>query len=992
MLGKSVLAIFVILLCLATAGWPSAREPNLVPNGDFGAGLAHWSPAPAPKGKVVLVQHKELKALRLESPETARRESDATSDTFPVEGGVKYHLEALVRRAGGVEVRFKVTLEWLDAKGKHLRYDNDWKGTSAGPDFIPHGGDFTSPAEARFARILLGVSPGTCVEFARVSLRRLGARLEITALACDKVIIKQGKPVEVSATVSNTGGRPTGPVTLRFGKERHSLPSLAPDATQQVTWRWLPERAGYQLLTVRAFAAGSTRRKQSLVCIVEPGARPAAVLADGGRRLAWLKAQDKVGPLLLQVKRADQWFTVAVVPWPAALFFPEKSGLPPLVLSASRCVLHGKTARLEAACEDAAGRTWRAQIEYRLQKAPFVEVKVRLESDAAAEITGCSALKLYAGEGTFGQAKDWALFASAEMLRPGERSSANGIRWQPQPGMITFPCMAVLHQGLAAGVMWDPVQNYAKNQLYPAAKFASPNRLEGYANHLLELQLPGVPEGLALDETPGYTFEVKPGAPLSLSATLVLSSNLDLPGLVQAYFKRYGKPKLQPAPRSLDEEFDLCMQAFCTSLWHPRERAWVRELDRADLPPDWRAPEVLYALKLYLELRPDSPLAPVVKDRLEAASAAARKQSYHATFYGPLTWLAGANCDWVAARLQEVKASLASQRPDGSWPYHVTYWQGKPLGKEGDTSVGTTALKAWPILRWAEITGDEQLITSGLKAVDFLATLARPEGAEVWEIPLHDPNLRAAGYAIRCTLAAWRLTHKQTYLDQARYWAWVSLPFCYWWNYPDWPLMRYSTVSVLQHPWWPGRPVQWVGLQYAQALYDLAEVDDSFCWRTVAEGITRAGTWWQATSGRRLGTYPDFYDTATRAPGGPGLNPTLILANLFTELGVSPEPKTRIIETSQGKVRLTAAAALDQPRFSNGKLTFGVRSRLDSPCLVGVAGLPKPSRIICDTHLVPEVEAFEDAAPLQWRWLAAERLVLLKVQPKAHEAEIQLEY
>ena len=259
-----------------------------------------------------------------------------------------------------------------------------------------------------------------------------------------------------------------------------------------------------------------------------------------------------------------------------------------------------------------------------------------------------------------------------------------------------------------------------------------------------------------------------------------------------------------------------------------------------------------------------------------------------------------------------------------------------------------------------------------------MATLKRPEGAETWEIRLHAPNLRASFFGILSCLEAYRITGDQKYLDQAVYWATVSLPHIYWWGYANWPLMPYSTISVANHEWWPGKPVQWVGLQFAESLFELSEFDQSFPWQTVAEGITVAGMWWQYTEGERLALYPDFLKTETLTKDGPGISPTLILNNLYRILDVGHRVETEVVPAGGKTFRVSASADIIEAKSLYGILYFETEYFTSSPYLIMVADTEEPSNVTVNGNALESVVDI-DAAASGWFYDEQENLLLLKV-------------
>jgi len=153
----------------------------------------------------------------------------------------------------------------------------------------------------------------------------------------------------------------------------------------------------------------------------------------------------------------------------------------------------------------------------------------------------------------------------------------------------------------------------------------------------------------------------------------------------------------------------------------------------------------------------------------------------------------------------------------------------------------------------------------GLKGLDWLRKWRIPRGSQVWEIPLHAPDILASAHCCEAFLWGYRLTGDRSYLADAVYWAKTGLPFVYFWQTPEEGLepMRGGTIPIFGATFysgsWFGRLVQWCGLEYAKALLDLAEFDDSFVWKRVANDITVSGWRQQQTKDGYQGLYPDSW-------------------------------------------------------------------------------------------------------------------------------------
>lgn len=84
---------------------------------------------------------------------------------------------------------------------------------------------------------------------------------------------------------------------------------------------------------------------------------------------------------------------------------------------------------------------------------------------------------------------------------------------------------------------------------------------------------------------------------------------------------------------------------------------------------------------------------------------------------------------------------------------------------------GYTASAVLQVLEHGAFSGDRQLIAEGLRLLRAMDKFRNgvPRGAQTWEIPLHTPDIYAAGLLVRCYLMGYLLTGYQDYLEQARY-------------------------------------------------------------------------------------------------------------------------------------------------------------------------------------------------------------------------------
>jgi hypothetical protein len=200
-----------------------------------------------------------------------------------------------------------------------------------------------------------------------------------------------------------------------------------------------------------------------------------------------------------------------------------------------------------------------------------------------------------------------------------------------------------------------------------------------------------------------------------------------------------------------------------------------------------------------------------------------------------------------------------------------------------DHANGHAASEVAAILEAATLSADDDLIARGLVLLDQQTALYAntvPRGAQVWEVPLHTPDILASAHLVRAYTLGHIISGKAEYLEQARYWAWTGVPFVYLANPTGGEVGPYATIAVLgatnwRAPVWFGRPVQWCGLVYGSALHLLSRYDPDGPWRTIANGITATGLQmtWPTTDTKRQGLLPDFFEPQPQHRDGPAINP-----------------------------------------------------------------------------------------------------------------------
>lgn len=322
------------------------------------------------------------------------------------------------------------------------------------------------------------------------------------------------------------------------------------------------------------------------------------------------------------------------------------------------------------------------------------------------------------------------------------------------------------------------------------------------------------------------------------------------------FVQRHGLPRLPQPPRSRREQIELCVWSLTEGPirsengWgHCVEERWARRFFTDIGSTLWRLEGT----------------TPEMPELVPGGSHIPNEAIY---------FVAGQAESWLQYQRSRARSLINQQQPDGSYRYQGEYAR----GHFEDTASGVCARPAAALLEFAYKTGDEEALQAGLKTLDYMQRFRTPRGAQVWEIPLHTPDILASGYLVWAYVRGYQLTGNEQYLECARRWAISGVPFVYLWG--EYPVMEYATIPVLgatnwRAPNWIGLPVQWCGLVYAYGLTMLAPYDDTLDWHQLAEGILIAGEQMQVprSEGDYAGLLPDSFVLRSQTRRGPMINP-----------------------------------------------------------------------------------------------------------------------
>jgi hypothetical protein len=485
------------------------------------------------------------------------------------------------------------------------------------------------------------------------------------------------------------------------------------------------------------------------------------------------------------------------------------------------------------------------------------------------------------------------LFAGLEYLGKGEKSSSKldietdaHMRMSPDPALVTMPLMSCVTDRATLAMTWSDMK------LKPV--FSSPNAIDAAADHRMALR--------------GRRIE----------ATILVSDATLEDTILWAVKKAGGLPAPPKAPLSDKAQLELDMRAINGPIsgpggWgHCAEAKWKRHYFADIASTIWRM----------------TGKAPKI-GQLVGGGAHVKN---HAIYF-----VTGQAKQWLAIRRRQAKATIAAQKPDGSFRYSGKYLK----GHFEDTSSGYCALRAMGLLEMANFTGDPDAKQAGLKALEYMKRFRTPRGAQTWELSLHTPDILAAGNLVRAYVYGYELTGRKEYLALARKWAISGIPFVYLWS--NQPIMTYATVPVygatnFRAPLWIGLPVQWCGGVYAYGLTELARHDKSLDWNHLARGILIAGRQMQYPDGPLAGCLPDIFQLASQKRAGPSINPCalislqLALEGKVDSLAVAASASHRVVAPfpvtiAKGKARIQGRKGLTYQAIVDGKRIVTIESK-----------------------------------------------------------------
>jgi hypothetical protein len=817
------------------------------------------------------------------------------------------------------------------------------------------------------------------------------------ALKVPRPVLELGKPFAVTCEVADTGGRPLtgGTVELELpeglsllaGERMVQLPSVLRNKPAVLEWTLLAKGALASEIKVRTVfptVEPTTKTAKAVVgspipmdgaVFDQPGlTRTGTTLALGNShlRLVFPTNDFGYGVFAVDVNQSNRWTRMAVASELSYLVVKKGAEVSRRFIYADQFKSAdlgpgGCGLEFTRSLDDGAGTRWDCRFSFVLSNDDRIKIVYEAKPDKDGLLVHFQGPTLHVGEGTFGARKDDALFCGLEWLVGDEVSSSNldmhdpdyYVRFVPHPNKITVPLMAFSRSNAALALYWDCLQKWDGDHDRPAAVFASPNFIERQDNHLMGLFLPSVPGWVSSNalEAVAAPYPFRKQTPLRIEAWIAgVTPARQSIACLPRWFETFGVPEPAPIPRgSYLKELEFSTRAFPESLWVEKERQWWTSKGAGDvMSTKGLPPHFAFQLRMAALMAQDAGLRQACDDR----AALAEKLGGFSPQWDDLGFTWADPVPQMAGLSQTAIRLLDSMEPDGSWRFRTRVetsgvFKGMDyslLGADRGAEVGTCAHNLYEVLRFAHLTGDAAAFKTAEKPLAFIEQFHVPRAAQVWECPVHSPDILAAADAVEAEVEAYRCSGDAHYLEEAVRWAWTGLPFVYVWNPPGKPVLRYASIALFGGSWyggsWIGQPVQWNGLRYAYALLKLADYDQSFPWRRIAEGLTISALYQQDAEGPNVALWPDNFSALDWSKCPWVFDPGLISKNIYKLLGRDIEPATTTVGTGNQRVFITTRAQVSEAAWKESGLSFRALSPEGEGSCVLLTGLERPARIL----------------------------------------------
>ncbi|MHC4442032.1 MAG: hypothetical protein ACYTA5_05500 [Planctomycetota bacterium] len=675
--------------------------------------------------------------------------------------------------------------------------------------------------------------------------------------------------------------------------------------------------------------------------------------------------------------------------------------------------------RLKGIADDLAG--WEAVLDLRIidkDGLEAIDVRTVLHCPEKASLLSFSGPVLRAGDGFHNPVDRYGILGGLEFLEPGWSSSSERAigkkladRWSPHPFKVALPLMAVEAEGITTALMWHPMEKWDGVSSMPTATFASPNFIDGQANHLMHLSLPSIPEWKEENESFARRAYVTSKAK-RLSLHYVLYAESDLPAVMASrrWYEIMGLPEPPSWPHDDKKLYDLFARHYGETIYYPEDKGWrghwFKE-DRSRFVGYYAGELISHGLETGDGQWVDK-LGLTGQSIVKLGGLLANKFKYERSARRALSRM---RCDGTWAFYNTVR-SIADTSLHSGGSYHS-------LGQEGSTCLGTCVQNCRPILDYALISGDKKYIEASIKILEAMKRFRVPRGAQTWEVHKDIPDIRAAALAVNAYHTGYKITGDRRWLDEASYWANTGLPFLYSWRVPtEWttgsmfaspdgeasnrralPLEEgfenpdrqvtpFGCIPVLGPTYyvidWYGVMVQWCGLEWARYVLELNHDKPDGLLRHVAEGVLASGFQQMLDRAPYTGLFPDVWNTFHNQATGPYINAS-IHVRCMKALGRVPvwnDIWTRVLGGGDSKIRWHvsgwgAVGELSDP-VDRGRWRAKVRYPVGQPNELIVVGADKPQQVqVADKLLRYDGRTNATLTEPGWQYDSSRRAVII---------------
>jgi len=837
-----------------------------------------------------------------------------------------------------------------------------------------------------------------------------------------------GQPLSARCVVRNAGHAWLPPAKVKFvfgpsNEVEKQLAEIAPGGSHTVSAQFVPtQQSDAETMSVDVRCEGESihdsRTASYLVGSATelPAPRAAlhsaandrcAVLENERLRCTFRRHECGWGPGDIYAQKEGTWILVARIPRLSRLVTMDAQGKshehhhaasePPTA------ELHNGEARLAFhwTTDDPDGGAWEILVGLTLgEHAKMLRADYELRCSQAGRLLAFDGLVLHALD------RDEAVYPGLEWLVDDEVSSstldiaeghADQLRFVVHPNMVTIPAIGVHGSWGTLGLLWDIHQKWDGIHERPSVLFASPDRFgdpqrevayDADGSHVLGLFLPGVPEWVQPNQRQAETpYLTKPDQPLRLECQVLVDADAtDALAPIDAWIDQHGFPDPAELPHgTYEREIEFSMLGYLQSLWIPDSRQWWTSKGGGIMSDTGRPPLYVADLLIGELLSPTQSVQQACRARAtEVTSLIGGAPRIDAQRFGRRFDLALANPGAVAALLQ-------SRNEDGMWAFDADrvgqgVFEGvdyRDLGAHEAVELGTTAANAYQVLRYARITGDQKAYALMLPTLERMTRFSVPRAAQVWEVPVHTPDILAASNALDAYLEAWRISGDRRWLDEAVRQARLGLPFVYLWDDPAQPYLVGASIPVFGATWfqgsWFGRPVQWNGLCYANSLLHLAQYDTSRDWRKLAEAIIRSAIHQQDQSGENVALWPDNISAINGEKCPWVFAPRQIIQNVLTLIGRDEEPATLMVSHADNRLPISSTARLSAAEWDGDSLTFNAAFSPGEQGCILIANVTRPASVSIGDREVPEQLDIEGGTDPGWRYDLANAFLTIRV-------------